>query len=103
MESGENTVKLAEILLNKKSNLSPKKNPTFRIHKIQNNKIAIDFLSVKFHLMLKKELKNKGGFDLTNVSTEDIVNGNKKIILGFIWRLILRFQISKVVECKIFK
>jgi hypothetical protein len=46
VESGENMVKLVEILVGKKSKFNPKKNPTFRIHKIQNNKIAIDLVIV---------------------------------------------------------
>jgi hypothetical protein len=44
-ESGEITIKLIECLLSKKIS-GAKKNPSFRIHKIQNNKIAIDFLLV---------------------------------------------------------
>ena len=35
---------------------------------------------------------------LTNVGAEDIVDGNRKIILGLIWTLILRFTISDINE-----
>lgn len=33
---------------------------------------------------------------LTNIGAEDIVDGNRKIILGLIWTLILRFTISDI-------
>ncbi|KAK6195552.1 hypothetical protein SNE40_000959 [Patella caerulea] len=32
---------------------------------------------------------------LVNIGSEDIVNGNQKLILGLIWHLILRYQIGK--------
>lgn len=33
---------------------------------------------------------------MTNIGAEDIVDGNRKIILGLIWTLILRFTISDI-------
>lgn len=33
---------------------------------------------------------------MINIGAEDVVNGNKKIILGLIWTLILRFTISDI-------
>lgn len=35
---------------------------------------------------------------MTNIGAEDIVDGNRKIILGLIWTLILRFTISDIHE-----
>lgn len=35
---------------------------------------------------------------MTNIGAEDIVDGNRKIILGLIWTLILRFTISNINE-----
>lgn len=35
---------------------------------------------------------------LTNIGAEDVVDGNRKIILGLIWTLILRFTISDINE-----
>jgi hypothetical protein len=67
METGENLVKLMEILCDRISKVKPKPNPTMRIHKIQNAKIGID--------MAREER-----MDLTNISAEDIVNGSQKII-----------------------
>ena len=36
------------------------------------------------------------GIQMTNIGAEDIVDGNRKIILGLIWTLILRFTISDI-------
>lgn len=35
---------------------------------------------------------------MTNIGAEDIVDGNRKIVLGLIWTLILRFTISDISE-----
>lgn len=35
---------------------------------------------------------------MTNIGAEDVVDGNRKIILGLIWTLILRFTISDINE-----
>lgn len=35
---------------------------------------------------------------MTNIGAEDVVDGNRKIILGLIWTLILRFTISEINE-----
>lgn len=80
--SGENLVKLVEILSGKPMKVRPKLDPTLRIHMISNNKIALDAFKEQ-------------GIKLTNVSAEDIVNGSQKLILGLAWRLILKFQIHK--------
>ena len=35
---------------------------------------------------------------MTNIGAEDVVDGNRKIILGLIWTLIARFTISDISE-----
>jgi len=35
---------------------------------------------------------------MTNIGAEDVVDGNRKIILGLVWTLILRFTISDINE-----
>lgn len=35
---------------------------------------------------------------MTNIGAEDVVDGNRKIVLGLIWTLILRFTISEINE-----
>lgn len=33
---------------------------------------------------------------LVNISSNDIVDGNSKLILGLVWRIILHWQVSRV-------
>jgi len=58
------------------------RNPLVRPQKLENNTIALAFL--------KKE-----NIKLVNIGSEDITDGNLKLILGLIWTLILRYQITK--------
>ncbi|KAG0435093.1 Alpha-actinin-like protein 1, partial [Dictyocoela muelleri] len=55
--------------------------PDGEFQKIENIKISLDF-------MKKNDIK------LVNIGATDIYNGNKKLILGLIWRLILKFGVS---------
>eukprot|EP01114_Cavostelium_apophysatum_P023733 TRINITY_DN903_c0_g1_i2.p1 TRINITY_DN903_c0_g1~~TRINITY_DN903_c0_g1_i2.p1 ORF type:complete len:941 (-),score=409.02 TRINITY_DN903_c0_g1_i2:2112-4934(-) len=61
------------------------KRPRIRIQSIQNVDIALKFL---------RECK----VQLISISAEDIVDGNLKLILGMIWTIIQRFQISDISE-----
>lgn len=36
------------------------------------------------------------GVHLTNIGPEDVVDGNRKLILGMIWSLVLRFSIADI-------
>jgi hypothetical protein len=80
--TGENLVKLLEILSGKKAKHAVKRDPTMRIQKIQNAKIALDIVD-------SEKIK------LINISAEDMIDGKLKAILGLMWSLILRYQINK--------
>ncbi|GAA5930125.1 uncharacterized protein JCM15063_004723 [Sporobolomyces koalae] len=60
-------------------------NPVLRVQKMENTKQALDRI---------KEM----GVHLTNIGPEDIVDGNRKLILGMIWSLVLRFSIADINE-----
>uniref|UniRef100_A0A8C4NE86 Calponin-homology (CH) domain-containing protein n=1 Tax=Eptatretus burgeri TaxID=7764 RepID=A0A8C4NE86_EPTBU len=53
------------------------------VHKMQNVKIALDFL---------KDRKIK----LVNIRNDEITDGNPKLTLGLIWTIILHFQVSDI-------
>ena len=59
--------------------------PKLRVQRFENVNIALDF--IRSHSV-----------QMTNIGAEDIVDGNRKIILGLIWTLILRFTISDINE-----
>ncbi|KAI4596353.1 hypothetical protein KJ359_005482 [Pestalotiopsis sp. 9143b] len=51
--------------------------------RFENANLALDFVKSR-------------GIQMTNIGAEDVVDGNRKIILGLIWTLILRFTISDI-------
>ncbi|KAI7157360.1 hypothetical protein D0868_01552 [Hortaea werneckii] len=57
--------------------------PKLRVQRFENVNIALDFIKSR-------------KIQLTNIGAEDIVDGNRKIVLGLIWTLILRFTISDI-------
>ncbi|KAF2861994.1 alpha-actinin, sarcomeric [Piedraia hortae CBS 480.64] len=57
--------------------------PKLRVQRFENVNIALDFIKSR-------------RIQLTNIGAEDIVDGNRKIILGLVWTLILRFTISDI-------
>lgn len=59
--------------------------PKLRVQRFENVNICLDFIKSR-------------RIQLTNVGAEDVVDGNRKIILGLIWTLILRFTISDISE-----
>ncbi|GAA5865515.1 hypothetical protein JCM1840_001425 [Sporobolomyces johnsonii] len=59
--------------------------PHHRVQKMENAKQALERI---------KEM----GVHLTNIGPEDIVDGNRKLILGMIWSLVLRFSIADINE-----
>ncbi|KAA8641883.1 hypothetical protein EYZ11_010238 [Aspergillus tanneri] len=60
-------------------------NPRLRVQKFENVNKSLDFIKGR-------------GIQMTNIGAEDIVDGNRKIILGLIWTLISRFTISDINE-----
>ncbi|KAJ0160963.1 Alpha-actinin-like protein 1 [Colletotrichum tanaceti] len=59
--------------------------PKLRVQRFENANTALDFIKAR-------------GIQMTNIGAEDVVDGNRKIILGLIWTLILRFTISDINE-----
>ena len=60
-------------------------NPKLRVQRFENANKSLDYIRSK-------------GIQMTNIGAEDVVDGNRKIILGLIWTLILRFTISDINE-----
>ncbi|KAI9929933.1 hypothetical protein AWENTII_003616 [Aspergillus wentii] len=59
--------------------------PKLRVQRFENVNKSLDFIKGR-------------RIPMTNIGAEDIVDGNRKIILGLIWTLILRFTISDINE-----
>ena len=59
--------------------------PKLRVQRFENANLALDFIKSR-------------GIQMTNIGAEDVVDGNRKIILGLIWTLILRFTINDINE-----
>ncbi|KAL8827636.1 MAG: hypothetical protein Q9191_003063 [Dirinaria sp. TL-2023a] len=59
--------------------------PKLRVQRFENVNKSLDFVRSR-------------GIQMTNIGAEDVVDGNKKIILGLIWTLILRFTINDINE-----
>jgi len=79
--SGVNLVNLSEILTGKQVNQRWTKNPSLRVHKINNCFMGL------------AHLKESGVKHLT-VGAEDFVNGDRvNMILGFCWQLLRHFQV----------
>ena len=56
-----------------------------RLQSIENMNTALAFIK-------------KRGVPLTNIGSEDLVDGNEKLILGLIWSIILRFSIADISQ-----
>ncbi|ERS97813.1 hypothetical protein HMPREF1624_05984 [Sporothrix schenckii ATCC 58251] len=59
--------------------------PKLRVQRFENANLSLNFIKSR-------------GIQMTNIGAEDVVDGNRKIILGLIWTLILRFTISDIHE-----
>ena len=57
--------------------------PKLRVQRFENVNVALDYIKSR-------------GIHMTNIGAEDVVDGNRKIILGLIWTLISRFTISDI-------
>lgn len=62
-----------------------KSSSLLKVQKAENLNLALDKI---------KEM----GVHLTNIGAEDIMEGNRKLILGMIWSLVLRFVIADINE-----
>jgi len=72
---GESVKQVLNVKFNKK--------PKMKLHMLENCNRVIDYV------------KAKGLKDLVNVGANDFVDGNSRIILGFLWKVILRFVVSE--------
>eukprot|EP01087_Luapelamoeba_hula_P000809 TRINITY_DN1059_c0_g1_i1.p1 TRINITY_DN1059_c0_g1~~TRINITY_DN1059_c0_g1_i1.p1 ORF type:complete len:531 (+),score=150.75 TRINITY_DN1059_c0_g1_i1:111-1703(+) len=72
-------INLLEVISGEKCTAKYNRSPEKDIHRLENITIAIDFV--------KK-------FVQVNISSQDILAGNLKVILGLVWRLILTFQVE---------
>ncbi|KAG1650605.1 Spectrin beta chain [Nymphon striatum] len=77
---GKKLLKLLEIISGEK--LGKPNNGRMRVHKIENVNKSLAFLHTKVRL--------------ESIGAEDIVDGNRRLILGLIWTIILRFQIQEI-------
>ncbi|KAL1302461.1 hypothetical protein AAFC00_002853 [Neodothiora populina] len=84
LSDGVILIHLLEILSNESLGRYASK-PKLRVQRFENVNKALDFIKGR-------------KIQLTNIGAEDIVDGNRKIILGLIWTLILRFTISDINE-----
>jgi len=76
---------LLEILSGETITPKYKKNAKFKLQKIEN-------LNLSFMFLKAKQIK------MVNIGAEDVFDGKRKLILGLIWTLILRFQIQQVMD-----
>ncbi|KZF19143.1 alpha-actin-like proteinin [Xylona heveae TC161] len=84
LSDGVILIHLLEILGNESLGRYASK-PKLRVQRFENVNKALDFIKSR-------------GIQMTNIGAEDVVDGNRKIILGLIWTLILRFTISDINE-----
>lgn len=70
---------LCEVLTGEEIKFNP--HPRIRIHRIENANVALNFM--KLHKI-----------KIFNISAEDIVDGNLKLLLALIWGMARTFQIG---------
>lgn len=76
-------IQLIELLTGDECPIKYNTNPKMDIHKIENCSIAVDFI---------------GKYIRVNINAHDLAQGNQKVLLGLIWRLILQFQVMSKEE-----
>ncbi|KAI2801420.1 Spectrin beta chain, non-erythrocytic 5 [Blomia tropicalis] len=83
LQNGQKLILLLELITGEKISKSNK--GTSLLHKIENVSLCLHFI------------KNKNVY-LESIGPEDIVHGNRRLTLGLIWTIILRFQLSQNLQ-----
>lgn len=100
---GIRLIEFLELLSNKKIGKKLERDPKSRIHKIQNVYLAIQFTET---LDVKPEgVSAEGKINFVITASKhpltlflDIVDCNKKLILGFLWHLYRKYRIAVIKE-----